>query len=82
MHDAINTMNKILLFNGSILSLNSVIIASAKNNIAIFVRALYAVNKKLNWNMKKHDARYAYDSPTYFFDMTYMTNGEIEHINE
>jgi hypothetical protein len=48
MHDAINTMNKILFFSGSILSLKSDIIANAKNNIAIFVRALYAVNKKLN----------------------------------
>jgi hypothetical protein len=32
--------------------------------------------------MKKHDARNAYISPTYFFDKTYMTSGEMEYINE
>jgi len=32
--------------------------------------------------MKKHDARNPYISPTYFFDITKMINGEIEYINE
>jgi hypothetical protein len=32
--------------------------------------------------MKKHDATNAYPSSTYFFDITYITSGEIEYNNE
>ena len=48
----------------------------------MFVRALYAVNKKFVWDIKKHAARNPWNSPTYFFDKTYTTNGEIEYTNE
>jgi hypothetical protein len=62
--------------------LKNTIIASAKNNIAVFVRGLNSVNKKLIWNMKKHDARNANDSSIYFFDKKYITSGQGENINE
>jgi len=72
-------MNKILFFNRSILSLKSVIIASAKKNIATFVRPPECDTNEC-CDMKKNEVRNAYVSLTYFFDIIYIIKGEIENI--
>ena len=74
-------MNKILFFIGSILSLKKTITAKATKNIARFVRGLPAETKKHPCDIKKKEARNAYNSPTYFFDITYIANGVNEHID-
>lgn len=48
MHEAIKIIINNFFFVSAILSLKNIIIANAKKSIAIFVRALYEVNKKFN----------------------------------
>ena len=71
-------MNNMLRFNGSILSLKSTIIAKTTKNIARDVRGLPAVTKNVDCDIKKKEARKAYNSPTYFFDVAYIANGPKE----
>jgi hypothetical protein len=52
MQDAINAINSSLFLTKLISSLKNTIIRSAKNNIAMFVRAWAAVHKKLCKDMK------------------------------
>ena len=80
MQEAMKTINKTLLFTGSILSLKKTISAKATKNIATFVRGLPAVDKNVDCEIKKKEARKAYNSPIYFFDSTYTANGPKEHI--
>ena len=76
----IKTISRILLFKGSILSLKNTMTAKATKNIARFVRGLPAVLKNVNCDIKKKEARNAYNSPIYFLDITYIANGLNEHI--
>ena len=74
-------INKNLLFNGSILSLKKTITAKAAKNIAMSVRGFLAAVKKADCEIKKKEARNAYDSPIYLFDIIYTANGLKEHID-
>jgi hypothetical protein len=76
-----NKINKILFFNGLIVSLKKTIIAKATKNVARFVRGLPAVTKNVDCDIKKKEARNACNSPRYFFDMTYIANGLKEQID-
>jgi hypothetical protein len=77
--DTVKMINSNLLLNGSIPSQKSAIIASAKNSIAVVVRP--PGNANIYCDMKKNDARNAYNSPIYFFVIMYIIKGEIESIN-
>jgi len=55
--------------------------ARATKKIATFVRALPDALKKVGCEIKKKEAINAYISSTYFFDVTYIANGQKEHID-
>ncbi len=77
----IKTISSIFLFAGSILLLKNTMTTKATKNIATFVRGLPATLKNVDCEIKKKDARNAYNSPIYFFDITYIANGPNEHID-
>jgi hypothetical protein len=58
-----------------ILSLKKTITAKAAKAIAMLVRGCLAAAKKTDCEIKKKEARNAYDSLIYLFDSIYIANG-------